>query len=93
MGRDKFGWVPNARPFAGIPVKYGDPACPPRRCTIVFAALAVTRFTEDRTGWSIRKFVRIARRYRTIQIRVGHHTLTADDPLPPDLCDALALIK
>ena len=61
--------------------------------TIVFAALAVTRFIEARTGWSIRKFVRTARRYRTIQIRAGQHTLTAEDPLPPDLRDALALIK
>jgi hypothetical protein len=33
--------------------------------TIVFAALAISRFIEDRTGWSIRKFVRTARRYRT----------------------------
>ncbi len=32
----------------------------------VFAALAVTRFIEARTGWSIKRFVRIARRYRTI---------------------------
>jgi hypothetical protein len=61
--------------------------------TIVFAALAVTRFIEDRTGWSIKKFVRTARRYRTIQIRAGRHTLTAEDPLPSDLRDALALIK
>jgi transposase len=61
--------------------------------TIVFAALAVTRFIENRTAWSIRKFVRTARRYRTIQIRAGQHTLTAEDPLPPDLRDALALIK
>jgi hypothetical protein len=61
--------------------------------TVVFAALAVTRFIEARTGWSIKKFVRTARRYRTIQIRAGQHTLTAEDPLPPDLRDALALIK
>ena len=61
--------------------------------TIVFAALAVTRFIEGRTGWSIRKFVRTARRYRTIQIRAGRRTLTAEDPLPPDLRDALTLIK
>ena len=27
---------------------------------IVFAALAVSRHTEDRTGWSIRKFVQTA---------------------------------
>ncbi len=32
--------------------------------TIVFAALAVTRIVEARTGWSIKKFVTTARRYR-----------------------------
>jgi hypothetical protein len=58
----------------------------------VFAALAVTKFVEDRTGWSIKKFVRTARRYRTVQIRAGQQILTAEDPLPPDLRDALALI-
>jgi hypothetical protein len=45
------------------------------------------------TGWSIKRFVRTARRYRTVQIRVGAHTLTAEDPLPPDLRDALAQIN
>jgi hypothetical protein len=59
---------------------------------IVFAALAVTRFIEDRTGWTIKKFVRTARRYRTVQIRAGRQLLTAEDPLPTDLRDALALI-
>jgi hypothetical protein len=48
---------------------------------------------SSQTGWSIKKFVRTARRYRTVQIRAGRHTLTAEDPLPPDLRDALALIK
>jgi len=60
--------------------------------TIVFAALAVTRLIEDHTGWSIKKFVRTTRRYRTVQIRVGQHLLTAEDPLPNDLRDALAQI-
>lgn len=60
--------------------------------TIVFAALAVSRWVEDRTGWSIRKFIRTARRYRTIQIQAGNHTLTAADPLPDDLRQALANI-
>jgi hypothetical protein len=57
--------------------------------TVVFAALAVSRFIEDRTGWSIRKFVRTTRRYRTIQIQAGAHTITAADPLPDDLRRAL----
>ncbi len=59
---------------------------------IVFAALAITRFVEDRTGWSIKKFVRTTRRYRSVQIRVGQHMVTAEDPVPPDLRDALAQI-
>ena len=57
--------------------------------TIVFAALAVGRWIEHHTGWSIRKFVKTARRYRTIQIQAGPHTITAADPLPADLRTAL----
>jgi hypothetical protein len=60
--------------------------------TIVLAALAVSRLIETRTGWTIKKFVRTARRYRTIQIRAGQQILTAEDPLPDDLRTALALI-
>ena len=60
--------------------------------TIVFAALAVSRWIEARTGWSIRKFVKTARRYRTIQIQAGQHTITAADPLPDDLRQALHAI-
>jgi Transposase DDE domain len=57
--------------------------------TIVFAALAVSRWIERQTGWSIRKFVRTARRYRTIQIQAGPRTITAADPLTDDLRQAL----
>jgi hypothetical protein len=60
--------------------------------SIVFAALAVSRWIEHRTGWSIKKFVRTARRYRTIEIQAGTHTITAADPLPDDLRDALNAI-
>jgi Transposase DDE domain len=61
--------------------------------TIVFAALAVSRWIEARTGWSIRKFAKTARRYRTIQIQAGQHTITAADPLPDDLRQALDAIN
>jgi transposase len=57
--------------------------------TIVFAALAVSRFIENATGWSIRKFVKTARRYRTIQIQAGPHVITAADPLPCEFSEAL----
>jgi hypothetical protein len=57
--------------------------------TVVFAALAVSRWIEEVTGWSIKKFVKTARRYRTIKIQAGAHTITAADPLPDDLRAAL----
>src|SRR6516165_10654665 len=60
--------------------------------TIVFAALAVSRWIEHQTGWSIRRFVRTARRYRTIEIQAGPHLITAAHPLPDDLRQALAAI-
>jgi Transposase DDE domain len=61
--------------------------------TIVFAALAVSRWIERQTGWSIRKFVKTARRYRTIQIQAGPHTITAADPIPDELRQALEAIN
>ena len=59
---------------------------------VVFAALAVTHHVETCTDWSIKQFVRTARRYRPVQIRAGTQVLTAQDPLPDDLRDALAHI-
>jgi hypothetical protein len=61
--------------------------------TIVFAALAVSRWIEHVTGWSIRKFVKTARRYRTVQIQAGTHVITAADPLPGDLRQAIEAIN
>jgi Transposase DDE domain len=61
--------------------------------TIVLAALAVSRWIEHQTGWSIRKFVKTARRYRTITIQAGQHTITAADPLPQELRQAIETIN
>jgi len=61
--------------------------------TIVFAALAVSRWVEHRTGWSIRKFVKTARRYRTVKIKAGQRLITAADPVPEDLRQALDAIN
>ena len=61
--------------------------------TIVFAALAVSRWVEHQTSWSIRKFVKTARRYRTIEIQAGDHILTAADSIPDDLRQALDAIN
>jgi hypothetical protein len=49
--------------------------------TIVFATLAVSKWIEDRTGWSIKRFVCTTRRYRTIEIQAGNHIITFF-PLP-----------
>ncbi len=51
-------------------------------------ALAASRWIEHQTGWSIRKFIKTARRYRTVQISAAAHTITAADPLPDDLRQA-----
>ncbi|GAB2491981.1 IS1634-like element IS1549 family transposase [Promicromonospora xylanilytica] len=60
--------------------------------TIVFAALAVSRWIENKTGWSIKKFVTTTRRYREVTIAAGGQTITAADPLPDDLQAAIDLI-
>jgi hypothetical protein len=42
--------------------------------------MTVSHWIEHQTGWSIKKFARTARRYRTVQIRAGRQILT---PLIP----------
>jgi hypothetical protein len=61
--------------------------------SIVVAAMAVSHHIESQSGWSIKKFVRTARRYRTVKIQAGNQTLTAADPLPDDLRAALIRIR
>jgi len=54
--------------------------------------MAVSHYIETQTGWSIKKFVRTVRRYRTVHIKAGRQILTAADPLPDDLREAIAKI-
>ncbi len=61
--------------------------------SIVVAAMAVSHYIEAQTGWSIKKFVRTTRRYRTVKIKAGRQILTAADPLPNDLREALTRIS
>jgi hypothetical protein len=61
--------------------------------TIVFAALAVSHWIEHTTGWSIKKFTKTMRRYRTVEIQAGDHTITAADPLPAEAHTALEAIR
>jgi hypothetical protein len=60
--------------------------------SIVFTVLTVSHWIERQTGWSIKKFVRTTCCYRTVQIRAGKQALTAADPLPHDLNEALTEI-
>jgi transposase len=53
--------------------------------TIVFAALAVSRWLEQQTGWSIKKLITALRRYHTIDIKAGYQIVTAADPIPDDI--------
>ena len=73
-----------ARPITTASATPSRPASP-----VVFAALAVSRGIEGRTGWLIRKFGKTARRYRTIEIQAGTRTITAAEPLHDDLRQAL----
>ena len=61
--------------------------------SIVVTALAVGHYIETQTGWSIKKFIRTIRRYRTVKIKAGRQILTAADPLPDDLRDAIGKIS
>jgi hypothetical protein len=79
--------------LAARPIYHHKRASIEAHLTIVFAALAVSRLVEDHTGWSIRRFVQTARRYRTVQIHAGGRLLTAADPLPDQLQQALARIN
>jgi hypothetical protein len=61
--------------------------------TIVIAAMAVSHLIETETGWSIKKFVRAARRYRTVDIEIAGHTMPITETPPDDLAAALAKIS
>ena len=61
--------------------------------TVVFAALAVSRHIEAATGMSIKKFVRTTRRYREVVIEAGDQRITAAEPIPDDLAEAIRAIS
>ena len=79
--------------LAARPIYHHKRASIEAHLTVVFAALAVSRLVEDRTGWSIRRFTQTARRYRTVHIDIAGRSLTAQNPIPDDLRKALARIN
>lgn len=61
--------------------------------TVVFAALSVSRWLEQRSGWSIRKLVKTLRRYKTVELDVNGQTITAADELPDDIAVLIQKIR
>jgi hypothetical protein len=55
--------------------------------------MAVSRWPETTTRWSIEKAVRTARRYRTITIPAGPHTISGADRVHDDLRAVLTKIN
>jgi hypothetical protein len=49
--------------------------------TIVFAALAISRYLQDLTGVSIKKIVRALRPLQAVTIEIAGHTFTAEPTL------------
>lgn len=49
--------------------------------TVVLAALAVSRWVEARSGWSIRRVVKTFRRYKQIELSVNGQLVIAADPV------------
>jgi transposase len=61
--------------------------------TIVMAALAVSRWLERQTRWSIRKIVQTLRPYRSIAVQTGGHILHAGTPLDDQARAVLNAVK
>lgn len=57
--------------------------------TIVFAALAISRYLQDATGMSIRKIVRTLRPLQEVTVTIAGHEHAALDPLTDDAVSIL----
>ena len=60
--------------------------------TIVFAALAVSRYLQDVTGLSIKKLINTLRPIRSATIALGDHRLTLEPEIPPEVKELLDTI-
>jgi hypothetical protein len=57
------------------------------------AALAVSRWLERTTGWSIKKIIQTLRPYRSIAIQTGSHILHAGTPLDDPARTMITAVK
>lgn len=51
---------------------------------IVFAALAIARYIQDQSGWSIKRLVRTLRPLREVTINIAGHELIAEPTIDPN---------
>jgi hypothetical protein len=58
--------------------------------TVVFAALAISRYLQNATGLSIKKIVRTLRPLQEVSVRIAGHEHTAADPLTDAARDIIA---
>jgi hypothetical protein len=61
--------------------------------TVVFAALAVSRYLQDLTGVSISKLVRTLRTVRSATVRINGTEITIDPEIPPPARDILGRLR
>ncbi|GAA4803664.1 hypothetical protein GCM10023353_02490 [Tomitella cavernea] len=57
--------------------------------TIVFTALAVSRYLQDHAGVSIRQLVHVLRPLQEITVVIASHEHTAADPIGPEAAEIL----
>lgn len=57
--------------------------------TVVMAAMAIGHYLEDRSGKSLKRLVRILKKYRTFEITVQGHTIHAASETPPEISDLI----
>lgn len=61
--------------------------------TIVFAALAIARDLQNRTGVSIKKIVKTLRPLQQITVRIAGHEHVATDPIPAEAAAILSALQ
>src|SRR5699024_3570560 len=61
--------------------------------TVVFTALAISRYLQTATGLSIRALVRTLRPVQEIAVNIAGHTHVAADPIAPDVADILDALE
>ena len=61
--------------------------------TVVFAALAVSRYLQDLTGVSISKLVRTLRTVRSATVRINGTEITVEPEIPEAARDMLSRLR